>query len=457
MPRLIRLLALGTTFFCVALPGVRSQPDGNSSFPLPETYFPALKGILSAAVSQSPRMVARNAENAVAEGNQIVMRSGQLPSVGGYVQFFPWQRDDRADLPAPTNTKRLNYSLTLTQPIYHWGALQNNTRIGELQLRMTQGQTFEGYRLLVQEIRGQYLQLVVKKAIREKSQLGLRMAQDNFAVAQTKLEKKVNSEADMFQPRVGLEQAKLNADRSSEDYENLKAVFAKLCGAPVLSDAEIPDSFPDPSDSHPAFEPMLAAFTSQKDPNSYSLRYLGDQIEVERLSYENVTTRLRPKLNFLMGVSQDQTSYTTNISAKYRLTSLFAGVSLNWSIFDGFATRGAAASSLARRRMLEQSYQDLAVNLADQARSQLKQVGFARRGMEIANMLLNSSASALREKKNDAGRGLASEADVNTYDLSRQEAQIYAYNTRADYLMKSGDYLSTLLEDPALANLPAHP
>jgi len=459
MPRLIRLLAVGTAIACLAATGARSQPYATdpSSLPLPETYFPALKEILSAAVSQSPRMVARNAENAAAEGNRIVMRSGQLPSFAGYMGYYPWQRDWRADLPRYADVNRLNYNFSINQPIYHWGALQNTTRIGELQLKMTEGLTAEGYRILVQEIRGQYLALVIKKAALAKARLNQHMAEDNVTVSQTKLEKKVISEGDMFIARLALDRSKLAADQGEEDYNYSKSVFAKLCGAPVLSDSQIPDEIPDATPLAPAFEPMLSTFTSQKELNSYNLRYLSDQIEVEKLSYENITTRLRPQLNFQIGTSQDQTSYTTNIAAKYRVTSIFTGFVVNWSIFDGFATRGAAATSQAHRRELEQSYKDLSANLADQARNQLKQVGFARRGMEIANRLLESSAGALRDKKNDATRGLASEVDVNTFQLAYSEAQVSAFSARSDYLMKTGDFLSTTLQDPALANLPKHP
>jgi outer membrane protein TolC len=457
MSRLIRLLARGLFLVWIALPLLRAQPDPGAALPLPETYLPALKGLLGAAVSQSPRMVARNAENAVAEGNRIVARAGQLPAVSGYVQYFPWQRDERADLPGPVTTNRLGYNLTLSQPLYHWRALQNNTRMGELQLRMTQGQTAEGYRLLVQEIRGQYLQLVIRKSTLARTRLNLRIVQDNLAVAQTKFEGKVISSSDLFMPKMQLDQAQLAMDRATEDYESLKGVLARLCGRPALDDAAIPDAIPDVAVAPPVLAPMLAAFTSQPEPNSYVLRNLRDQIEVERLGYENLSTRLRPQLNFLMGVSQDQQSYTSNIAARYKVLSYFTGVQFTWSVFDGFATRGAAASSLARRRQLEASYRDAAVNLTEQARSQLRQLEFARRGMEIADLLLNANASGLQQRRNDAKLGLASEADVRASELAFADVQLNAYAARSDYLMKVADYLSTLLEDPVLANLPHQP
>ena len=453
----LNFLALGSALVFTALPGLRAQGYDNNLLPLPETYFPALKGILSAAVSQSPRMVARNAENAASEGNRITMRAGQLPSINGYFNFYPWDRQVRGDVSGSTNASKLSYNLMLNQPLYHWGALQNNTRMGELQLKMTQGQTAEGYRLLVQEIRAQYLQLVIKKAALSRIQLGQRVAEDNLAVSQTKLEKKVISEAEMAGVVLRADQARLTADQAGSDYHDSKAIFAKLCGVPILNDEQIPDEFPEvPTTDAPAAEPLVTAFTGQKELNSYNLRVVGDQIAVEKLTYENITTRLRPQLNAVMGTSQDQISYTTNLAAKYTVTDYFVGVQVSWSIFDGFAARGAAATSLARRRQLEQSYRELTTDLNDQARIQLKQLTFARRAMEISNRLLASTAGTLRDKKNDAARGLASDADINTCQLAYGEARVNAFSARSDYLMKNGNFLSTLLMDPALSNLP-HP
>ncbi|MEO6875927.1 MAG: TolC family protein, partial [Opitutaceae bacterium] len=411
MLRLTRLLALGTTFVCIALPGVRSQSTAEANLPLPENYFPALKEILRTAVKQSPRMVARNADSAAAEGNRIVLRAGQLPSLGGFAQYYPWDWQDRSDISKTTTVTRLNYNLTFTQPIYHWKALQNNTRIGELQLKMAQGQTAEGYRMLVQEIRSQYLALVIKKAALGRTHLARQMADDNFTVSQNKLEKKVISEADMFKPTLSRDQAILTEERMADDFASTKLVFAKLCGMPVLSDDDIHNEIPDVSAPAPALEPILTAFTSQKDPDTYSLRSLSNQIEVEKLTYANINTRLRPMLNLAAGTSQDQQSYTSNIAQKYAVTDYFVGLQVSWSIFDGFATSGAKASSLARRRQLELNYQTLSADLTDQARNQLKQVGFTRRAMELSNRMLTSSTGALRDKKADAARGLASETD----------------------------------------------
>lgn len=452
MFRLLRLFPLIGAMALVAS-CVQLRAESTSSLPLPENLFPELKGILEAAVKQSPRMIVRNAENAIAEQNRIVARSGQLPSASAFVNYYPWQRDDRADLPAPTNTRKFFYFVNVSQPIYHWGALESNTRIGELQKKITEGQTAEAYRLFVQEIRSMYLSVILRKMMLTRAQLNLGITQDQLSVAQGKLDKKVIAEGEMFAPRLNNDQAILAVDRATEDYENAKATLAKLTGTLPLADTNIPSEIPAISSSQEAFASYLASFNAQREPRSYYLDNLRNQIEVEKLNYKIADTRLLPKFNLVVGASQDEQSYTSNIAAKYKVQSTYAGVQLNWAIFDGFAARATKAASEQRRRQAEQNYEDAVRNLSDQARNSYKQLGFSARSMEINTRVLGSAEGVYHSKQDDLKRGLASDAEVNAARLAYVDAQLVALNSRFEYLMKSGDFLSTILEDPALANL----
>ena len=452
MPRSLRLLVLGLALGGLILSG-QAQTRDSSSLPLPENLFPDLKGILEAAARQSPRMIARNAENSIAEQNRILARAGMLPSVTASLQYNPWQRDDRADLAKPTDTKKFYYNLSLNQPLFHWGALRNGSRIGELQEKIVKGQTAEAYRLLAQEIRAQYLGVILRKLILSRAQLNLSITEDQLAVAQGKFEKQVISEGEMFMPRLNHDQAVLAVDRTTEEFESAKTAFAKLTGAPRLNDAQIPEEIPSVTTATDALASILADYTSHKELKSYYLDTLRNQIAIEELNYKVATTRLKPKLNMVVGASQDELSYSSNIAAKYKVQSTFVGFSVYWPIFDGFATRSAVANSLTRRRQAEQAYADAVATLSDQTRSQLKQLSFSARSLEMANRMLGSSENYVQTRRDDVKRGLASEAQLNEVRLIYADARITAFNARFDYLIKTGDFLSLMLEDPALANL----
>ena len=455
MLRLSRLLALGLMLGSV-ITSARAQAPEPVSLPLPETFFPGLKQIIADAIKQSPSMVSRNTENAIAEQDRIAARAGQLPSLGGNLQYNPLERDYRADHAGYLKTQQLTYSVTLNQPLFHWGELKANTRIGELRLKMARGQTAEAYRLLVQEIRSRYMAVIMSKVIVARGQLGLAIARDQLAVAQQKYDKKVFSDADMFLPRLTCDQATLTADRTAEDYRTAKLTLAKLSGAPVLDDSQIPDEIPSVPGAQDQLQSLVNAYSSEKDLKSYALDNLRTQIEVEKLNYTVATTRLKPKLNMVLGATQDQQSYTADISTRYELQTYYAGIQVSWSIFDGFAARSAINSSLLRRRQMEQGFQDATTNQLDEVRNELKQLGFSARAMELSERLLGSAEAGLHMKQDDLKRGLASDAEVSSAKLDYSFAQVAAFNARADYLTRISGLLSDMVEDPALASLPAY-
>jgi outer membrane protein TolC len=452
MHRSIRFLVFVPVLCFVS--AVDAQSAASETFPLPETYFPTLKGLIDTAAKQSPRIIARNTENAVAEANRIAARSGQLPSLAGYFNYYPWTRDKRADLPDSVGVKKLYYNVSVTQPLFHWGALRDNTRIGELQLKITQGQSAEAYRVLVDEIRAQFLQVIVNKGTVSRSRFNQRIADEQLALARSKREKNVISEAEMFTPTVTAEQARLTADRAADEYENSRVYLGKLCGSPVLADDLIPTEVPPVTPASSALQSVTAEFTGQSDLNTYSLQGLRYQIETEKLNYLVANTRLKPMVNMVVGTSQDEQNYSLN-SVRYKVQSYFAGVTVSWSIFDGFATRSAKVSSLARRRQLELNYRDQTADTVTAVKTQMRQLEFAARNLAIVERMLGSANDILAARKEDMSRGVSSDADVNAAQLSLYDWQLNAYSARNDYMLKVGRLLSAAQKDPALANLPS--
>lgn len=453
MNRFLRLLAVVSALVSL-ISTPRAQTVSGGSMPLPENYFPALKTLIDGAVKQSPRMISRNTEDAIAEGNRIIARAGQLPSVGGSFAYYPWDRQDRAGLTETVNVKKMAYSASLTQPLFHWGALRNTTRIGELQQKITQGQTAEAYRLLVNEIRAQYLQLILKKAGLTRVRYNQKIVDDQLALARSKLEKHVIAEADMFAPTIYAEQARLSTDRTREDFESAKIALAKLAGAPVLTDDQIPDVIPAVTPASAAVQSQLSAFTSQPELDTFALRNLRRQIEVEKLNYAVTNVRLRPKLSAVVGISQDQQHYSLSDTAPYQVRDTYAGISVYWAIFDGFANSKYKSNTLARQRQLERDYKAQTEDQIAALKAQARQLEFSARNLAIVEKLLDSSSNAVRVRKEDLARGLASDSDVNGAQLAFYDSQLNAFNARYEYLMGVAGLLSSMLEDPALANLP---
>ncbi|MBI3885489.1 MAG: TolC family protein [Opitutae bacterium] len=419
---------------------------------LPERVFTGLDAILKSAVQQSPRMVNRELDLQIAENDRIIARAGLLPSFGASYRYNK-SRDTRADVVGRLGVTKTYYDVSISQPLFFWGERRNNARMGEIREKISKGQFRDGYRLLVQELRNQYLQLIVRKVALKRARFNQKFTHDQLAIAEDRLAKKVISEFEIFPLRLNSERADIDLERNVFDYETAKAAFARLAGLGTMGDEAIPDTMPALPYPATAVDGLLAGFLAQKDLPSVEAFSLRNQIAIQELDYLNQKTRLRPKFSFTAGTNQDEQNYKINDVQKFRVNSLYAGIQVQWTLFDGFAAQAARRISLARRRQMENDYRELTDRLGKQAQAQAKQIYFSARNMSINDRFLTSGEGNLKTRQDDFKRGVISEADVSLAQLGLFDAQVNAYNARADYLVRIGDFLGTLAEDPVLGNL----
>lgn len=430
-----------------------------NELPLPERVFPQLDGILKSAVQQSPRMLNRALDLEIAENSRIEARSNLLPSLSASYSFYKSSdRNQYVNNPQSTNSNsyvvtKTPYSLSLSQPLFFWGERRNNARVGEIQQMIAQGQYRDAYRALTQELRGNYMRLIVQKLAVKRARFNVEFASTRLKQEEERLVKKVISEAEIFNVRLNAEQAQIALERAEFDYENAKTSFARLAGLGAMADEAIPESIPVAAYTAGSFDQLLAGFLAQKDPPTTEASALRHQLEIANLTYANQKTRLRPKVSASFGLSQDEQNNFYGTGVRYSLTSLYGGVSVNWTIFDGFASGAAVRSSLARRRQMEYDYRQLTERLALDAQSQVKQINFSARNMSITDRFLTSGEGNLRSVQDEFRRGVKSDTDVSLAQLYLEDTEINASNARIDYLLKIGDFLGTIMEDPILANV----
>ena len=445
--RFLKMFPLGCLAFAV------HTVVGNT---VPEAYLPGLESILREAVSQSPRMINRNLDLEIAENDRVSYRAGLLPNVGGYTQFSK-TRDDRADVAGTVSVDKVAFNWSITQPVFHWGSLRNTARIGEIREELAKGNFREGYRTFAQEIRSQYLGLIQRRNYVARARFNLAHQRELLSAAEERYAKRTISDTEISMARLNVEQAELSLDRSMDDLERNLAAFSRLIGRTgTLASEDIPDDVPAISYQKGHYDSLLASMLSQKEPETNMVFNQRRQLAIEKLNYENAKTRLLPKFNLVAGVTQDEQSYSLNVAQRYRVLSYYAGVQFTWTIFDGFAARAATASTLARIRQIENEQRMYLDALGSTMQSQARQVDFAARQMSIADRGLAGNLSLLAARKEEASRGLVSDAEVRQVELSMMDARINAINSRSDFLLKSADFVGQTAGDPVLANLPQH-
>ena len=418
---------------------------------LAEDVFPQLKAVLVRAAEQSPRMLSQNLDRAAAEGDMIQAKAGLYPSLGGFYQITKAQ-DRREDQPGTLDSDKVFYNISITQPVFHWGERMNHARIGEIRRQIADENFKEAYRLLAHEIRSAYLDLVMGKIQLGKITYSRDLALEALANAEDRLAKGVMSEGEIFSVRIAAEQARLDAENALWNFDRAKRAFATLTGEQPPSDDEIPDDIPQVRPAGNEIDAFLASFLRDEDPDTAAARVLRNQIAVEQLNYKNQRTRLRPKLSFVAGVSQDEQSYTANAGLKYGVRSQFVGLQVNWSMFDGFATRGAIRTSLARKRQAEANYNQYSETIRNEAKQLARAVDLAGRQLAISERLLDNAGVFLKFTRDDHTRGNASAAQVNQAQANFNELKLSANSARYNYLMRVSEFVGRIgrTETPGL-------
>ncbi len=438
---------------CACLSGQDAPPQAQP-LPLAETLFPQLAPLLRKAIQQSPRTIHSNVEFLIAQENVRMARARQLPQAGGFLTYS-YAQDRRVDRVDPLNADKLFYHFSVTQPVFHWGALRAGTQLNEVAARLAENNFAEVCRLLVLEVRAAYLRLVVLNATRARAAYALRLAVEEERVAQEQLKAGAIAPAEILHPQTKVKQATLDADRAEEEYRFAKLSLERLTGGDPLADESIPILVPDVPYLPEQVKTLAERYQDDPGHGNFRLAAVELRLDQEKLNYQIVDKALRPKLNLVTGVSQDEVSYTGSPADRANTQSIYAGVNVTWNIFDGYATAAQRRASRLRQRQLENERDDRRKELMETVESQVKQIDFAARSTALGQATLDQYNLFVRKKSEDIAFGISAPAEIDGITIARDSVLIQAMMQRSDLLGRMAEFLSSIGRDPALESIPS--
>ena len=447
--------------------------------------MPELKTLLQSAVQQSPTMLAKSISIAKTEADRMVASAAMWPSLGGNVQYARTTTSISSGTTTATggstttsgstttttsgstttttsgSTTRSDgplYSFYFTQPIFYWGTLKAQSDIAKLDIKIAEHQYADAYRGVVSAIRSQYLGLIQKKSGLKNQRYRQRLAESAFDVLENKFKNGSASAGDLNGPRLDLAEARLGTERAEEDYESQKRTLARLSGVEAIADSSIPSEIPKPSFAPDIIGKFFEEMKREGIDGLFQSMVYKDTLKQNDLTYKIVKYRLFPKFAFQPSISQQNLTYGGNTPGSLNqvaITSTVVAIAANWTIFDGFATRGAKLSALATKRLNERNYQNFTEATLETARALEKQIVFAGRMMDIIETRSALAGAAVDQYTENVRLGTASPSTLEGATLTANGAQLQAMGTRADFFTKWSDYVSLLGVDPALNNLPS--
>lgn len=429
--------------------------EGLSRPALPEAVSPQLSEILQQALSQSPRMMIRNANAAAAYADMQTAKSARLPTVGGSASFQK-SKEDRGDTLGPIPTDRTYYNFSINQNLFRWGEVSRNIQNAEIRLAIDQGETREAYAFLAAEVRTAYLELVRSRRGLERARFALSLNDSALREIEEKRAQNLGSDFDVYNAQITQQYGSYNAGIAEDRFQVASATLARLSGTQRLSFEEVPNDIPTPAIAQDAeiIVREIAQFISDAEPNNTDLRAALENLKIQQNNLKNTEVSLRPKFSVSAGVSLDDQAYSRSVADRYQVESQYVGINLNWSIFDGFATKRRIKSALSQIRVSEIRIENMRRALIDNVESHARLLKTLALAVVIEERKLDSARLQLKAMIESEARGEASEAQINALKLGVHDAVGTALYARHNYWNKLSSLVGLIDEDPILDRVP---
>ncbi len=414
---------------------------------LPESVFPRLDAALRQSLDYSFRMVEESFRQEEARGEAEARASGLYPSVSGNFRYLARleERDDRERRRRDTQPQA---GLMVRQPLYHWGALRAESRVGRIRQAIAEHNRAEAYRLLALEIRGQFLDLVVRAKELEVAAYEHELAEQELRRGERLLEREEIAQEEVRELRLNAEEHQLRKERREAEYRLAERDFSRVVGVEVTEDTGIPAGVPylgvEASDEPSRFRELI-----RKDgrylPRMDAARKRVDEAESRR---DAERSRVRPQLNLVAGVTQDQVAVFDR--GDIDRTVGFAGLEVTWNLFDGYEARGRRAAANARRRMEEQRRNREEREWAAEVERLESTLGFLQRELNLAEDRLVLERERLERDERALEAGRISSREMSLARIEYMQRELAATERRAEYLMGFAEFLSEAGFDPVM-------
>ena len=337
---------------CASICGGMESLAGNLQ--LPEEIFPELRAVIDTAVRSAPVLTIETLRVNQMEANRKVRASSLYPKL----HFSTDAGSRRKDIGSVSSTQgQARYNLTLIQPLYHWGSLQAEKQIGEIELDLAHLGRVRSYLNLYAQLNSVFLDLVVQNQAVKKAQLDSELSAERLESARTRMEDG-DLPAGVFQEQSFAHREKeLELRRATGALENLRQRFRVLAGLNEEYVLHLPEEIPAAAFDLDSTEKLVADYRRVMAEQSLELKSLVMQKTIEEKTLSIHQNHLKPKINLVARSLQDVETVATDLAGDLERREIFAGINVDWQIFDGWASRGRKEMTLERIRQRQTDYE----------------------------------------------------------------------------------------------------
>jgi outer membrane protein TolC len=407
------------------------------------------------AQAQNSEIIIARKQVEAARGDLLSARSGYLPSVVSTGLL------DKREHQQPTNLREEDYnaSVRLLQNVYTGGAVASQLAIARLNVEKQEYELEEVANRVTMEVRIAFNELLLNRAKVRVHEDSVRVLQEELKSQEERLSAGIVGTLNVQRAEVALANERPEFYNAQTQLKNSYLRLGELCGisfepaaeeAPFEVAGELQVQSP-----HPDLVECLA----RADANRGVIKERENDIKIQDRQYTLDQSELRPQVQFFSGYeaySERDPAVGPEFNHGY-----LVGVTANWHVFDGFATKGKLQATRARRDAATQGLEAARRSVAAEVRSAFFDFDQAARVLETETKNGQTADESLKIAKSNFAAGLGTQLDIlqAATDVTRTRttrlSAIYLHNVALARLTRAcGGSLEALAFDPPAKNEP---
>ena len=414
-----------------------------------EADLPELANLLEKARENAPALVAQGLGKEESVARLDAAKALYYPRMDVY-STIGGRQTEYSDSRYPAETSAgANFSAYIRRPLYHWGAIEAKITQARLDQKNEDLQQVMILRQIKRGMRANYFTLLLNQVSLDNLKISRELAQKQITGLKSDKAAGTVSNLDAEKLSLNQEQTLIDIDYLTADQRRIYEGYKRDLGwtAPLKLDQAIPR--PDVEAVLAWVEKTRATGLSGWVNDHAEVMRRKNLIEREKAELTSIKSRLRPLVNLALSASQDQRN--TGGSANMNALTYFAGLEVNWNIFDGFANSAQIREANLRKRRYETLLAAYRAELTAQAYDVLNKIAIQARQLQLNEKRSQSTAESLKVAKLDAGEGRLSVQTLQERQLGFQKLQLEVLSTRVTLLLAINDYLDLTI--PAAVSL----
>ncbi len=407
------------------------------------------------AQGQNPEIIIARKQVEAARGDLLSARSGYLPSVVSTGLL------DKRQYQEQTNLRKEDYnaSVKLLQNVYTGGAVASQLAIARLNVEKQEYELQEVVNRVAMEVRIAFNELLLNRAKVRVHEDSVRVLEEELKSQEERLSAGIVGTLNVQRAQVALANERPELYNAQTQLKNSYLRLGEVCGIAFEPAAEeAPFEIAGELQVHSP-QPDLIECLARADANRGVIKERENDITIQDRQYTLDQSELRPQVQFFSGYeaySERDPAVGPEFNHGY-----LVGVTANWHVFDGFATKGKLQATRARREAAAQALDAARRSVAAEVRSAFFDFDQAARVLETEIKNGQIADESLEIAKSNFAAGLGTQLDIlqAATDVTRTRTTrltaIYLHNVALARLAQAcGGSLETLAFNPQAKNEP---